>query len=78
MTVIWTPDSAKSVRLHTMPGAAGLLGCSEDHVYRLVAAGVLPAVDIAVPGARRSKTRIRDDDLCTYIEAKTRRAGNGT
>lgn len=48
------------------------LGCSEMHVYRLVAAGALRAVDIAQPGARRSKTRIRSDDLAHYIETNTR------
>jgi excisionase family DNA binding protein len=75
MTVTWTPEARASVRLHTIPGAAGRLGCSADHVYRLIARGVLPAVDIAVPGARRSKTRVRDDDLAAYIDARTRRAG---
>jgi hypothetical protein len=42
------------------------------HVYRLIAAGELPAVDIATPGAGRSKTRIRSDDLADYIDRKTR------
>jgi excisionase family DNA binding protein len=74
MTVSWTPEAAWSVRLHTIQGAAEVLGCSENHVYRLIAAGVLSAVDIAVPGARRSKTRVRDDDLASYINTKTRRA----
>ena len=78
MTITWAPEAAASVRLHTIPGAAGLLDCSEMHVYRLIAAGVLPAVDIAVPGARRSKTRVRDDALRAYIDAGTRQAGDGT
>jgi hypothetical protein len=39
-----------------------------------VAAGVLPSVDIAVPGARRPKTRIHDDALRAYIDAGTRQA----
>jgi len=78
MTVTSTPEAASAIRLHTIRGAAGLLKCSETHVYRLIAAGVLPAVDIAVPGARRSKTRVRDDALRAYVDAGTRQAGNGT
>jgi excisionase family DNA binding protein len=58
----------------TVPGAAGQLGCSETHIYRLVAAGLLRAVDIATPGSGRSKTRIRADDLAAYIERQTRTA----
>lgn len=60
--------------LHTIPGAAAQLGCSEMHVYRLIAAGELRAVDIATPGAGRSKTRVRSDDLADYIERQTRTA----
>ena len=60
--------------LHTIPGAAEHLGCSEMHVYRLIAAGQLRAVDISMPGAGRSKTRIRSDDLAQYIERQTRTA----
>jgi excisionase family DNA binding protein len=63
----------KSVTLHSVAEAAAeILGCSEMHVYRLIAAGELTAVDIATPGAGRSKTRIRSDDLAAYIERKTR------
>jgi excisionase family DNA binding protein len=58
----------------TVPAAAGRLGCSETHVYRLIAAGVLRAVDIAIPGAGRSKTRVRADDLADYINRQTRTA----
>ena len=60
--------------LLTIPITAARLGCSDMHVYRLIAAGQLRAVDIAGPGARRSKTRIRTDDLAAYIESRTRRA----
>lgn len=42
------------------------------HIYRLIAAGELRAVDIATPGAGRSKTRVRGDDLNAYIERNTR------
>ena len=61
------------LRLYSIPETAELLGgCSEPHVYRLIAAGVLRAVDISVPGSKRSKTRIRSDDLADYIERQTR------
>jgi excisionase family DNA binding protein len=61
------------VTLHSVAEAAAeILGCSEMHVYRLIAAGELTAVDIATPDAGRSKTRIRSDDLADYIDRKTR------
>jgi len=63
----------QNVTLYSVAEAAAkILGCSEMHVYRLIAAGELTAVDIATPGAGRSKTRIRSDDLADYIERKTR------
>jgi len=64
----------QNVTLHSVTEtAAKFLGCSEMHVYRLIAAGELPAVDIAMPGAGRTKTRIRSDDLAEYIDRKSRR-----
>lgn len=55
------------------PAQAGKLICaSRDHIYRLVADGVLRAVDVARPSAKSSKTRIRRDDLQEYIERMTR------
>ena len=60
--------------LYPVHVAAGELGCSENHVYRLIASGALKAVDIAAPGSPRSKTRIRADDLAAYIDALTRTA----
>ena len=70
----------QEVTLHSVIETAGLLGgCSDMHVYRLIAAGELRAVDIATPGAGRSKTRIRSDDLADYIDRNTRsRAPAGT
>jgi len=58
--------------LNTIPAAAKHLGCSDTHIYRLIAAGELRAVDISAPGSRRTKTRIRADDLARYIERQTR------
>jgi excisionase family DNA binding protein len=64
-----------TVRLLTPCEAGERIRSSDDHIYRLIAAGVLHAVDIALPGARRSKTRIREDDLQAYIDGQTRTAG---
>lgn len=58
--------------LLTIPQAKDRLGCSEMHVYRLIASGDLRAVDIARSGSKRSKTRVREDDLAAYINAHTR------
>lgn len=67
------PGRGQSVKLHSVTETATkILGCSEMHVYRLIAAGELTAVDIATPGAGRPKTRIRSDDLADYIERNTR------
>ena len=60
--------------LYTVPAAAEHLGCSEMHVYRLISAGVLAAVDISTPGSQRSKTRISGAEMDRYIERQTRTA----
>ncbi len=60
--------------LLTIPEVAKLLGCSPNHIYRLIAAGAIPVVDISRPGARNTKTRITAQALDTYIEAQTRNA----
>jgi excisionase family DNA binding protein len=63
---------ASALELLTIPATAERLGCSDNHVYRLIAAGELRPVDIAPAGARRSKTRVRSDDVDGYIDRKTR------
>ena len=63
-----------TAQLLPIPAAAERLGCSEMHIYRLVSSGELSAVDISRKGARKSKTRIRSDDLDAYIDSRTRRA----
>ena len=65
--------TAPDIALLTIPETAGRLRCSKNHVYRLIASGALPAADIAQPGARAPKTRIRDGDLARYIDRQTRR-----
>jgi excisionase family DNA binding protein len=59
--------------LLTIAAAAVRLGCSDDHIYRLIAAGELEAVDISQPGAKRAKTRVREADLSSYVRSRTRR-----
>lgn len=64
-------EARPAVALHTIPGTAAHLGCSENHVYRLIAAGELGTVDIAPVGSERTKMRIRDDELAGYINQRT-------
>jgi len=62
-----------STQLLTPAQAAERIGVkSTNTIYRLIAEGALRAVDIKVPPAKRSKTRIREDDLEAFIEANTR------
>jgi excisionase family DNA binding protein len=61
-----------NISLFTPKEAGERLRCSENHVYRLIARGLLRAVDIAQPRSRKPKTRIRSDDLDGYIDAMTR------
>jgi excisionase family DNA binding protein len=63
-----------STKLLTIPETADELGISPNTVYKMIACGDLRAVDMAVPGARRPKTRIRLEDLESFIEARTREA----
>jgi excisionase family DNA binding protein len=63
-----------SVRLYTVPQAAEQLQVGDNTVYRLIASGALSAVDVRPAGSTRSKTRIRDDDLARFIDARTRTA----
>ena len=56
------------VRLLTIDEAAERLGCSKMHVYRLINAGALRSVDISAPDSKRSKSRVRSDDLQSYID----------
>lgn len=56
-------------QVYSIQDAAARLGCSRTHVYALIAAGELRAVNIALTG--RSKTRVRSDDLAAYIARQT-------
>jgi excisionase family DNA binding protein len=66
------------VTLYTPAEAGDRIRASESHVYRLIAEGALRAVDIAQPGSRKPKTRVRSDDLDQYIEESTRKTGPST
>jgi len=57
--------------LLTINDTAARLRCSRAHVYRLIAAGDLAVKDIAAPGSRRPKTRVREDGLTRYINGRT-------
>lgn len=73
-----SPDIA-SITVLKIPQVAEILGCSDRHVYRLIDAGALPAVDISPPGSQRSRTRIRFTDVQQYITANTHEGDrNGT
>lgn len=58
-----------------MPEVAEQIGCCRDHVYTLIAAGQLSVVDIARPGAKRTKHRVPESSLLAYISGSAVRAG---
>lgn len=59
---------ATSARLLT-PGQVGeLWGVSEMTVRRWIASGRLPIVNVAPPGCRKPRTRIREDDLLSLVD----------
>lgn len=60
--------SIRGPQLLTIPETAKRLRCSDNHVYRLIATGALRAVDVAVPGSGRPKSRIREADLAKYVD----------
>jgi excisionase family DNA binding protein len=64
-----------ALQLLSIHATAERLDCSDMHVYRLIAAGELSAVDVRQPGSRKPKTRIRSDEIDAYIKARTRKAG---
>lgn len=54
------------VELLSIPEVAARLGVkSRNHVYGLIRAGKLRAVNVAIKG---SKTRVSEDDLAAYIK----------
>lgn len=63
--------SPKRTQLLSITEAAARLSCSRGHVYGLIAAGHLAAVEIKATGTR-SKTRVREADLEAFIDRHTR------
>jgi excisionase family DNA binding protein len=60
-----------AVQLLTIEQAGARLGIkSKSAVYALIANSALRAVDVAATG-KRSRTRIREDDLQAFIDART-------
>jgi len=55
-------------QVFTIPEAAKYLRTSARHVYRLIAAGALDAIDVSQPGARKPKTRITEDAMRAYLD----------
>lgn len=60
-----------ATNLFSVVQVAERLSCSHQHVYRLIEAGELTAIDIATPGSTQSKTRIRESDLSDYLTRAT-------
>ena len=61
----------RPTRLLSVTAAAEQLDCSRGHVYGLIAAGKLRAVEIKATGTR-SKTRVLASEIEGFIEANTR------
>lgn len=60
-----------ATQLYSTREAGEILGVTGMTVWRYVKAGRLRAVNLAEPGAARSKLRIRADDLQKFIDNRT-------
>lgn len=66
------PTSAEARRQHKLlkvVEVAELWDCSTHHVYDLIAAGQLKAVNLSA--GQRAKLRIREADLDRFIDARS-------
>lgn len=61
-------------QLLTAAEVAIRLGCSQRHVYDLIAQGAFTEV-VDISGGRRAKTRIAEPVLAAYIAGRTRKTG---
>ena len=60
-------------KLLSVTRVAAQLSCSRGHVYNLIATGELgEVVDIATPGAGRSKTRLYPAAVDAFIKRRSR------
>lgn len=57
----------------TISEVAKQLSCSTRHIYRLIDAGDLAAVDIAPSGSVRKRVRIKQSEVNDYLERSTSR-----
>lgn len=62
-------------RLLTPAQVGELWGVSEKTVRRWIASGQLPIVDIAPPGTRRTRIRIREEDAAALVASLATRGG---
>jgi excisionase family DNA binding protein len=58
----------RTARLLTPAQVGELWGVSEMTVRRWISSGRLPSVDIAPPGCRKPRTRVRENDLLDLVD----------
>ncbi len=63
-----TPNDTAATTLLSVATVARRLEVSRMHVYRLIESGELEILDIASPGSKQPKTRIRESVLAAYVE----------
>ena len=56
--------------LRTSIWVAAQLGVSRFTALRLLQSGELPAVDIAIPGHRRSRLRVYEGDFYAWLDSR--------
>lgn len=61
-------SETSNVNLLTPVEISQILGCSKQHVYRLLDAGAMKWIDISAPGATRSSRRVTQDELQHYLQ----------
>lgn len=52
---------------------AAAMGASLEHVIRLISSGALPAINIARPGAKKARWRIRESDWKRFEDGRLNR-----
>lgn len=58
-------------QLLSIPTVAKSLACSRGHVYHLINNGQIRVVEIKAASSTRTKTRIRREDLQSFIDCNT-------
>ncbi|MCT2281796.1 helix-turn-helix domain-containing protein [Micromonospora chalcea] len=57
-------------QLLTVVEVAALWGVDKQTVYRAIWAGELPFIDLAKPGAKKARIRVRESAAEQYIESR--------